>query len=64
MKIGIVGLGKMGYNLSLNLIDHRYEEVATDVKPRTSKAFPRMALPGFHLFQHWSNSFPVHELFG
>lgn len=28
--IGVIGLGKMGYNLALNLIDHGYEVVATD----------------------------------
>jgi 6-phosphogluconate dehydrogenase len=31
MKIGIIGLGKMGYNLSLNLLDHHHEVVAYDV---------------------------------
>jgi 6-phosphogluconate dehydrogenase len=31
MQIGIVGLGKMGYNLALNLKNHRYDVVAFDV---------------------------------
>jgi 6-phosphogluconate dehydrogenase len=31
VKIGIIGLGKMGYNLSLNLLDHKHEVVAFDV---------------------------------
>ncbi|MFC0273138.1 phosphogluconate dehydrogenase (NAD(+)-dependent, decarboxylating) [Metabacillus herbersteinensis] len=31
MKIGIIGLGKMGYNLSLNIMEHSHEVVATDV---------------------------------
>ncbi len=30
MKIGMVGLGKMGYNLTLNLLDHGHEVVAYD----------------------------------
>ncbi|TYR79473.1 decarboxylating 6-phosphogluconate dehydrogenase [Priestia megaterium] len=31
MQIGLVGLGKMGYNLSLNLHDHKHNVVAFDV---------------------------------
>ena len=31
MQIGIVGLGKMGYNLALNLRNNNYEVIAQDV---------------------------------
>ncbi|WP_026694213.1 phosphogluconate dehydrogenase (NAD(+)-dependent, decarboxylating) [Peribacillus kribbensis] len=31
MKIGLIGLGKMGYNLALNLMDHKHEVTAYDV---------------------------------
>ncbi|RWZ59036.1 decarboxylating 6-phosphogluconate dehydrogenase [Halobacillus fulvus] len=31
MQIGLIGLGKMGYNLALNLRDHNHQVVATDV---------------------------------
>ncbi len=31
MKVGLIGLGKMGYNLGLNLMDHGHEVVANDV---------------------------------
>ncbi|KGP89645.1 6-phosphogluconate dehydrogenase [Pontibacillus chungwhensis BH030062] len=31
MKLGLIGLGKMGYNLALNLLDNQHEVVATDV---------------------------------
>ncbi|NEU29538.1 decarboxylating 6-phosphogluconate dehydrogenase [bacterium LRH843] len=31
MNLGMIGLGKMGYNLVLNLLDHNYEVVAHDV---------------------------------
>ena len=31
MKIGLVGLGKMGFNLGLNLLDHKHSVVAYDV---------------------------------
>jgi 6-phosphogluconate dehydrogenase len=31
MKLGLVGLGKMGYNLGLNFMDHGHEIVAYDI---------------------------------
>ncbi|MCM3759265.1 decarboxylating 6-phosphogluconate dehydrogenase [Alkalihalobacillus oceani] len=31
MNIGMIGLGKMGFNLALNLLDHHYKVVASDV---------------------------------
>jgi 6-phosphogluconate dehydrogenase len=37
MKIGMIGLGKMGYNLTLNLLDHRHEVVAYDVSEEAVK---------------------------
>ncbi|WP_202080691.1 phosphogluconate dehydrogenase (NAD(+)-dependent, decarboxylating) [Caldalkalibacillus salinus] len=37
MKLGMIGLGKMGYNLSLNLLDHNHEVVAYDVSEEAVK---------------------------
>ncbi|MEH7749066.1 NAD(P)-binding domain-containing protein, partial [Neobacillus drentensis] len=31
MKVGLIGLGKMGLNLGQNLMDHHHEVVAFDV---------------------------------
>lgn len=31
MKVGLIGLGKMGLNLGKNLIDHNYEVAAFDL---------------------------------
>ncbi len=31
MRLGMIGLGKMGYNLALNLLDHKHEVVVNDV---------------------------------
>jgi len=31
MKVGLIGLGKMGLNMAKNLIDHKYEVVAFDL---------------------------------
>lgn len=39
MKIGLIGLGKMGYNLGLNLLDHQYEVIAYDVVPEALVKF-------------------------
>ncbi|WP_066253096.1 phosphogluconate dehydrogenase (NAD(+)-dependent, decarboxylating) [Neobacillus drentensis] len=33
MKVGLIGLGKMGLNLGQNLLDHHHEVVAFDVNP-------------------------------
>ncbi|GAB3204423.1 6-phosphogluconate dehydrogenase [Pontibacter aydingkolensis] len=35
MQIGLIGLGKMGYNLALNLRDHQHEVVAYDIARET-----------------------------
>lgn len=39
MKLGLIGLGKMGYNLALNMIDHGHEIVAYDVSPNARQRF-------------------------
>lgn len=36
MQIGLIGLGKMGYNLALNLRDHQHEVIAYDINPETT----------------------------
>ncbi|AJS57178.1 phosphogluconate dehydrogenase (NAD(+)-dependent, decarboxylating) [Paenibacillus sp. IHBB 10380] len=33
MKLGMIGLGKMGYNLVLNLLDHGHEIIVSDINP-------------------------------
>ncbi|PMC39049.1 6-phosphogluconate dehydrogenase (decarboxylating) [Bacillus sp. UMB0899] len=35
MKVGLIGLGKMGLNISKNLIDHQHEVVAFDINEKT-----------------------------
>lgn len=37
MKIGMIGLGKMGYNLTLNLVEQKHEVVAFDVSEEAVK---------------------------
>jgi len=46
MKLGMIGLGKMGYNLVENLLDHKHEVVAFDVNPEPAqKLAARGAVP-------------------
>ena len=33
MKVGLIGLGKMGLNIGQNLLDHNHEVVAFDLNP-------------------------------
>ncbi|WP_018132268.1 phosphogluconate dehydrogenase (NAD(+)-dependent, decarboxylating) [Effusibacillus pohliae] len=37
MQLGMIGLGKMGYNLVLNLLDHNHSVVAYDVNPEPAR---------------------------
>ena len=37
MKVGLIGLGKMGLNLGQNLLDHQHDVVAFDVNPNAVK---------------------------
>ncbi len=48
MKIGMVGLGKMGYNLTLNLLDHGHEVVAYDTAPDRTQAAVDHGAAGAH----------------
>ncbi|MED4584960.1 phosphogluconate dehydrogenase (NAD(+)-dependent, decarboxylating) [Brevibacillus choshinensis] len=41
MKLAILGLGKMGYNLTLNLLSHEHEVVAYDVEPKRADELGR-----------------------
>ena len=45
MKIGMIGLGKMGYNLALNLRDHGYDVVAFD---KSAAAVEKVQNEGIH----------------
>ncbi|WP_162427240.1 phosphogluconate dehydrogenase (NAD(+)-dependent, decarboxylating) [Pontibacter pudoricolor] len=48
MQIGLIGLGKMGYNLALNLRDHQHQVVAYDINPETmDKAEAEGIIPAY-----------------
>jgi 6-phosphogluconate dehydrogenase len=48
MKIGLIGLGKMGYNLALNLIDHGHTVIANDVNTEQVNKITNDGAEGVH----------------
>ncbi|MCM3006654.1 decarboxylating 6-phosphogluconate dehydrogenase [Priestia koreensis] len=46
MQLGIIGLGKMGYNLSQNLLDNKHEVVAFDVNQEAVKTISDLGATG------------------
>ncbi|MDQ0971347.1 6-phosphogluconate dehydrogenase [Neobacillus niacini] len=46
MKVGLVGLGKMGFNLGQNLIDQNHEVVAFDVNPNAVEEIKKFGAVG------------------
>jgi 6-phosphogluconate dehydrogenase len=48
VNIGLIGLGKMGYNLALNLIDHQHEVIAYDVNIEAADKFNEAGGKGVH----------------
>lgn len=44
MQIGMIGLGKMGYQLSLNLVDKEYDVLAFDVNQESMKKISLMGV--------------------
>ncbi|MFE7060610.1 phosphogluconate dehydrogenase (NAD(+)-dependent, decarboxylating) [Sutcliffiella sp. NPDC057660] len=50
MKLAMIGLGKMGYNLTLNLIDNKHEVVAFDVeRENVAKSEQYGAIPAYSI---------------
>ncbi|WP_394141534.1 phosphogluconate dehydrogenase (NAD(+)-dependent, decarboxylating) [Cytobacillus oceanisediminis] len=46
MKVGLIGLGKMGLNLGQNLLDHHHEVVAFDVNPSAVEEMKKFGAVG------------------
>ncbi|AIQ66342.1 phosphogluconate dehydrogenase (NAD(+)-dependent, decarboxylating) [Paenibacillus graminis] len=50
MKLGMIGLGKMGFNLALNLLNHGHDLVVSDIHPQKGlELAERGALPASSL---------------
>ncbi|MFD1773919.1 phosphogluconate dehydrogenase (NAD(+)-dependent, decarboxylating) [Paenibacillus rhizophilus] len=42
MKLGLIGLGKMGYNLTLNLLNHGHEVIVSDLNPEPGRQLEKL----------------------
>lgn len=51
MNIGMIGLGKMGFNLALNLLDHHYKVVASDVNKEQVDKIAEQGASGAYTYQ-------------
>ncbi|WP_017726466.1 phosphogluconate dehydrogenase (NAD(+)-dependent, decarboxylating) [Halalkalibacterium ligniniphilum] len=51
MKVGLIGLGKMGLNLGQNLLDQKHEVVAFDVNPSAVKEMSQYGAKGVTALQ-------------
>jgi len=51
MKVGLIGLGKMGLNLGQNLIEHNHEVVAFDVNPSAVEEMKKYGAAGVESFK-------------
>ena len=58
MNVGLVGLGKMGYNLGLNLMNHKHTVMAFDVNEDASKKFTADGGQTFSSLQELVNALP------
>lgn len=59
MKIGLIGLGKMGYNLSLNLMDNHHEVVAYDVNKEAVEKLANEGATGAFTVEELVNELPL-----
>ncbi|AUO12633.1 phosphogluconate dehydrogenase (NAD(+)-dependent, decarboxylating) [Priestia megaterium] len=58
MKIGLIGLGKMGYNLSLNLMDNHHKVVAYDVNKEAVEKLSNEGATGAFTVEELVNELP------
>ncbi|MCM3671758.1 decarboxylating 6-phosphogluconate dehydrogenase [Mesobacillus maritimus] len=58
MNIGVIGLGKMGYNLALNLFDHNHEVIAFDKDDSQVEKVNREGIKGVHSIEELVNNLP------
>jgi 6-phosphogluconate dehydrogenase len=59
MKIGLIGLGKMGYNLSLNLMGNHHEVVAYDVNKEAVEKLSNEGATGAFTVEELVNELPL-----
>ncbi|KAB7667647.1 phosphogluconate dehydrogenase (NAD(+)-dependent, decarboxylating) [Bacillus sp. B1-b2] len=55
MNIGLIGLGKMGYNLALNMVDHNYSVTAFDINESAVKEISQKNVTGVNTIEELVN---------
>ncbi|TDA65817.1 MAG: decarboxylating 6-phosphogluconate dehydrogenase [Clostridia bacterium] len=48
MQVGLVGLGRMGFNLALNMVDHGHQVVAYNRSPEKTREAGKFGVTGVH----------------
>lgn len=62
MKIGFIGLGRMGYNMVLNLKDHKIDVVAYDRNPEHVREVKKKKIEGANSIQELIKKLPKQKI--
>lgn len=62
MEIGIVGLGKMGFNLALDLLDHKHEVAAFDVAKESVQNIEKEGAKGAYSIEELVSKLPERKV--
>lgn len=62
MKIGIIGLGKMGYHMSLRLLDKRIKVVGFDLNPKAVTSIKRKGTEGASTIKELVDKLPKQKI--
>lgn len=63
MKVGLIGLGKMGLNLGKNLIDHKHEVVAYDLNPAAVEELKQYGAAGVASYKEMADAMESPRVF-
>lgn len=62
MKIGLVGLGKMGLNIALNIQDHHHEVIAYEISEKAIEAATNAGLQCFTAIKEFVHTLPQQRI--
>ena len=57
MKIGLIGLGKMGYNLALNMREHGHDVIAYNRSADKTRSIEKEGIKGVYSIEELCISF-------
>ncbi|GMA57482.1 hypothetical protein GCM10025858_19850 [Alicyclobacillus sacchari] len=64
MQVGLIGLGKMGHNLALNMMDHNHKVVAFDLDKNAVARLAEAGATPLNRFPIWCPNWSLRALFG